>query len=449
VNKNLLVIVALLCIYNSSKAQINFDPSLPIMVSDNAALEGIGQYTPLPAGPFIWQRPSYNSTNLSMFMGGLAVNPNNLSQVFFTDNSATNKLYIFNRAASTASSVETFTGNSFTGATQGTNASAILPLIESENVFGINMMVINGSNNTGYAISKNKTLYTFGISSPYTITNMGVITDAPGNTFLYSNSEGGGIMINTDNRLTALVNFKYYDPTLGLDTFKYCFFDIDPITLKAKYLNQTKIGFYGFQDNTSFVTGIGITNAGSTSMYCSVYDRYNTGSGVIYKYMPATNQFGDGTISASSVYLYTGNNSFGDLTGVGKTSIKAVVPMLDFIWQGTTSTNWNTASNWNKNAVPTSTDPVILVAGTPFAPALNTPQTVKSLTINTGVTFTNTVTLSITGACTNNGTLAGTGLIALSGTATQTLSGTGSFKKFTVNAGANVAVAAGSNLKFQ
>ncbi len=432
--QKILTAIVLLCLH-CSFAQVTFNPAIPVMVTDNSqSLQGLKQeyFNLTPA--YLWERPGINTGNISMYIGSIALNPNNLSEVFFSDNSATNKLYYYNKATN----AEVFTGSTFTGATQGVNTGGSLPVIGTENLFGINMMVINNTNNTGYAISRNKNLYTFGTSSPYTISNLGLITDQPGNAVLYANAVGGGLMVNIDNRLTALVNI----PQAG-GTFKYYFFDIDPTTLKAKLIYQTDFVYGGFQDNTSFIMGAGITNVNSSSIYCSLYTGVET---IVYSYNSPTNLFGD---NANGIYVSTNNNAFGDISGIGKTSIKAVVPVLDFIWQGTINTNWNTAGNWNKNAVPTSADPVIIPSGTPFSPTLGAVQTVKSLTINTAAVLTTSVTLSVTNGCVNNGSVIGTGNIALSGNTSQTLSGTGVFKKLNINTGANVAVVTGSNLKFQ
>lgn len=59
-------------------------------------------------------------------------------------------------------------------------------------------------------------------------------------------------------------------------------------------------------------------------------------------------------------------------------------------WLGGTSVDWNTASNWSKNAVPTATDLVTIPSGTTFAPTISSTIGVKiqNLTVNTGATVT-------------------------------------------------------------
>ena len=71
-------------------------------------------------------------------------------------------------------------------------------------------------------------------------------------------------------------------------------------------------------------------------------------------------------------------------------------------WLGGTSVDWNTASNWSKNAVPIATDLVTIPSGTTFAPTINATTGVKiqNLTINTGATVTveDGASLIVTGA---------------------------------------------------
>ena len=56
-------------------------------------------------------------------------------------------------------------------------------------------------------------------------------------------------------------------------------------------------------------------------------------------------------------------------------------------WTGSVSTNWNTAGNWSTNAVPTSTTEVIIPAGRPRYPLLQTTTTVKSVLCANGATL--------------------------------------------------------------
>ncbi|WP_394775696.1 T9SS sorting signal type C domain-containing protein [Flavobacterium sp.] len=79
-------------------------------------------------------------------------------------------------------------------------------------------------------------------------------------------------------------------------------------------------------------------------------------------------------------------------------------------WTGAASTDWNTASNWCGNVVPTNSTNVIIPAGTPNMPTITTGTTavVNNLTINASATLTlaNSATslLNISGNFVNSGT---------------------------------------------
>jgi len=61
-------------------------------------------------------------------------------------------------------------------------------------------------------------------------------------------------------------------------------------------------------------------------------------------------------------------------------------------WNGTTSTSWNDAANWSANAVPTSTDNIIISTNTPNAALLDVDFTLSS---GKSLTLSGTGTLSI------------------------------------------------------
>ncbi len=67
-------------------------------------------------------------------------------------------------------------------------------------------------------------------------------------------------------------------------------------------------------------------------------------------------------------------------------------------WTGATSTDWNTASNWSPNGVPTSSDYVSIGFGTPN-PVLSTTSTVISVQLNNSklLTVSSTGRLNIIG----------------------------------------------------
>lgn len=81
---------------------------------------------------------------------------------------------------------------------------------------------------------------------------------------------------------------------------------------------------------------------------------------------------------------------------------------IPFIWDGSTSTSWNTASNWSQNSVPGATDYVEIPAGCvrwPYISATD-PGSCYHLTVKGGAYLTiNNGTLAVANDYENNGTL--------------------------------------------
>lgn len=105
----------------------------------------------------------------------------------------------------------------------------------------------------------------------------------------------------------------------------------------------------------------------------------------------------------------TGNRTAGDFDlSFDNFEIKPGEPISCFTWAGTTSTSWNTASNWCGGAVPTATSNVI-IANTATSPviAAGTTAYAHNLTVNAGATLiVNTgATLSVENTVTAIGTL--------------------------------------------
>ncbi len=106
------------------------------------------------------------------------------------------------------------------------------------------------------------------------------------------------------------------------------------------------------------------------------------------------------------------------------------IAQTSYVWNGATSTVWNTPTNWTPSGIPGAVDNVTIVTGGNNC-LLPSSIAITNLTITTGVlnlggnTLTVAGVLSATGGQCNNGTLSATG-------ATQTFSGT--------NFGANVSV---------
>jgi hypothetical protein len=126
----------------------------------------------------------------------------------------------------------------------------------------------------------------------------------------------------------------------------------------------------------------------------------------------------------------------------------------DYVWTGTTSSDWSNNANWAKysgaifavpSTIPVATSNVIIPANTAGC-VLNQPTIssgnliAKNVTIAPASTFTmNTGSLDIKGDFTNNGTFtAGTGTVSFSGTTAQQITGATTFYNLTENNSAGI-----------
>ncbi|CAF0859963.1 unnamed protein product [Rotaria sordida] len=140
----------------------------------------------------------------------------------------------------------------------------------------------------------------------------------------------------------------------------------------------------------------------------------------------------------------------------GKWSLSTIqsftVLQTNITWSGSTSTNWNLASNWVQATIPTSSDTAIIPSTTVTnQPALGNNTTIAKLSVGTGKTLTiaSGFTLNNTGDLIINGTITGNGKVELNGVSSQTISGNGSIANLTINnaAGAAVGITTSDTLK--
>ncbi|MDJ1501171.1 hypothetical protein [Xanthocytophaga agilis] len=99
--------------------------------------------------------------------------------------------------------------------------------------------------------------------------------------------------------------------------------------------------------------------------------------------------------------------------------VVSILPALSasYTWTGSSSTNWNTASNWSPAGVPTSTDNVTIATAS-NAPALSGNVTVTNFTLQSGSIQLNGYTLNITGVAYFPAGTVGAGAINATGSAT-------------------------------
>ncbi len=96
-------------------------------------------------------------------------------------------------------------------------------------------------------------------------------------------------------------------------------------------------------------------------------------------------------------------------------------------WKGTTSTDWNTASNWCDLTVPTAATNVIIPSSPTNQPVIGSAGGLcNNIVINSGATVTTSGgnSLTVSGNFTNNGTFtANSGSVIFNGTTAQSISG--------------------------
>jgi hypothetical protein len=75
-------------------------------------------------------------------------------------------------------------------------------------------------------------------------------------------------------------------------------------------------------------------------------------------------------------------------------------------WNGSTSTDWNTATNWSPASIPTATDDVVIPSASANQPVISTKDAVaQTVEVQSGATLTiqSTGTLAVNGSKSING----------------------------------------------
>ncbi|MBV5282676.1 MAG: hypothetical protein JZU53_09630 [Paludibacter sp.] len=167
-----------------------------------------------------------------------------------------------------------------------------------------------------------------------------------------------------------------------------------------------------------------------------------TNSGVIANLGTGANH------TANSYYLGATEQAAGSWGGIGSgvtntsTDFTATTATLNVAngaciagtWKGTTDTNWNTATNWCGNVLPTSSTNVIIPNVT-NKPTIIAAAVCNNITISAGssLTISGTNNLTISGNFTNNGTFtANNSTVTFNGSTSQSIAGT-TFYNLTVS----------------
>ncbi len=118
----------------------------------------------------------------------------------------------------------------------------------------------------------------------------------------------------------------------------------------------------------------------------------------------------------------------------------------EFQWTaGSSSVDWEDASNWSFCGVPQPSSDIIIPSSLPFYPELDQDRTINYLQVGTGTSVdVDAFNLTIEGDINNDGTINGnSGTVTLAGSIRQDIygSGTASFNNLTINNNNNVSIA--------
>ncbi len=119
----------------------------------------------------------------------------------------------------------------------------------------------------------------------------------------------------------------------------------------------------------------------------------------------------DATGSTGSASITIGQQDYSNYSGSTGYSNEGVQHPkelfgIDYLWTGTTSTDWNDATNWSSGLVPTSTSTVTIPTLPTHQLILNTDVVLGDITLNNNINL-NGHTLTINGAVTGTGSLIG------------------------------------------
>ncbi|MEO6733000.1 MAG: Ig-like domain-containing protein [Ferruginibacter sp.] len=121
----------------------------------------------------------------------------------------------------------------------------------------------------------------------------------------------------------------------------------------------------------------------------------------------------------------------GNATCAASANSNAIALMYRNVWMGTTSSDWNTTSNWSDNQLPSTACPNVYIPNRANQPTLNTapaPPGITNLIIDPGAILTvanySATSLKIAGTITNNGTFdVRNGSLEFNGTSPQSIAG--------------------------
>ncbi|RSC96112.1 T9SS type A sorting domain-containing protein [Tenacibaculum singaporense] len=176
----------------------------------------------------------------------------------------------------------------------------------------------------------------------------------------------------------------------------------------ATYTTGQNLDFtVNFNENTNVNTTGGTPQIAITIGTTTRQAVYLSGSGtsaLVFRYTVQSEDLDTDGIVVGTLALNGGtlkdtatNDANLTLNSVGSTTA-VLVGSQNFTWTGATDNDWNTASNWDLNSVPSTSADIVIPSGLTNYPTASSAVTFNSLTINNGASFIpqSTVTGTIT-----------------------------------------------------
>ncbi len=224
------------------------------------------------------------------------------------------------------------------------------------------------------------------------------------NGYVGSTSTTAGITINsttggtwTNNANTDVSTNAAQSTTFGAGS-KFNV-EIDGITLNSNYQQLNAVGLLNLNNATLTFTGSSLVpSLGQTFTIVN-----NDGSDAI------TGTF-NGLAEGAAITGFLGSALNANITYVGGTGNDVVLTVVagPITWDGSSSTNWNTAANWSTNTVPIATSNVI-IPNVANDPVISGASTINNVDLAAGATLT----VAGSGTLTLNGALANAGAVTI------------------------------------
>ena len=305
-----------------------------------------------------------------------------------------------------------------------------LSLAAATTLTGASNLTVNGRLSLGGKLTNNSGNLTLGSSAIYSGTSANYIDLATNNGSLTRNG------VSSSSTLFPIGTASSYTPLTLVNTT-----GAPNITTKIKTTIDNAV-----QDATK-VVNLQWSVVGNTSSSSDITFQFNGANKAASFNAAATCELGNYTSSwtATNVNTPSGTDPYTvSVTGltiptitnlyvIGNTGNVVRTAPTTSTWSGAIDTNWATTANWD-NGVPDNTLDAIIPASLSNYPVISGSQTIKSLTVASGASITNSGTLNIVGQSISiNGSLAGNGSFVLLGTDVQTITGVMSVNNLVLN----------------